>query len=211
MINLALAYMEYPESLFDSNWTDDDARQTAWKLVTQADAKGDLRAHYLLAYFADQGVYRTPAEWRKGIKGDLMVRSRLDAERYEREAAERGLARAQYGLAWRLIADERENEGWEWLKKAYDNGERIAGFDLYRIARYAQKDNAQALQYLRSTAIDGELASADLLAEIYDKGLLGEAKNPTRAVCYRAAVTAHKDMNWEQRLDLRLPELERCQ
>jgi TPR repeat protein len=211
MINLALAYIEYPEILFDPNWwSSSDAHKPAWELVTQADAKGDIRAHYLLAYFADQGVRPTPVEWKKGITDDIVIGNRVDAERYEREAAERGLARAQYGLAWRLIADERENEGWEWLKKAYENGERIAGFDLYRIARYVWKDNVQALQYLRSTAIDGELASADLLAEIYDKGLLGEAKNPTRAACYRAAVTAHKDMSWEQRLDLRLPDMERC-
>jgi TPR repeat protein len=212
MINLALAYLEFPNILLgspDANAL--DAKKPAWQSVMKADTKGDSRAHYMLSYFSYEGVYPSPTELRKGITKTYVERNRLDAERYERESAERGLARAQYVLGWRLIREEQQKEGWDWLKKAYDNGERIAGFDLYRIARYVQKDNAQALQYLRSTATDGELASADLLAEIYDKGLLGETKNATRAACYRAAVTAHKDMTWEQRLDLRLPELGRCQ
>ena len=208
MINLALVYFSNSDQYFPVPETV-NASKPSYSLLAKADAAGDLRAHYLLAFANDFGVSVPFNERADKEHASFITTNRLQAEKLEVEAAEAGLARAQYGLAWRLIRDERNAEGWDWLKKSFDNGERIAGFDLYRISRYVWKDDIQALRYLRASAVQGELASVELLAQVLDQGQLGQAKNPSRAQCYRGVVDKYKSQTWEQRLDLRLPDLDK--
>lgn len=208
MINLALVSIGNADQLYSEPGAFLNAEKPAYELLLKADAAGDLRAHYLLAYFDDSGVSLPALEISKGHT-HLLERNRLKAEKLEVEAAQAGLPRAQYALAWRLIREERTAEGWDWLKKSFDSGERIAGFDLYRIAHYLWKDDTQALHYLHESALQGELASVDLLAQAFDQGRLGQARNPARAQCYRVVVEKYKAQTWEERLDLRLPDLDR--
>jgi hypothetical protein len=208
MINLALVYFSNPDQYFPLPETV-NASKPSYSLLTKADAAGDIRAHYLLAFANDLGVSVPFAERADKEHASFIAMNRLKAEKLEVEAAQAGLPRAQYGLAWRLIREERTAEGWDWLKKSFDSGERIAGFDLYRIAHYLWKDDAQALRYLHESALQGELASVDLLAQALDQGQLGQARNPVRAQCYRGVVDKYKSQTWEERLDLRLPDLDR--
>lgn len=208
MINLALIHFS-TRSLFMKDIIEStDADYDAWLLIEKAHQLGDVRATYIAAFFKDTGVANPLRTKPKGQKqGYVFVGSHVEALRYEKEAAERGLARAQYLHGWQLVRDEREQEGWSWLKKAYANGERIAGFDLYRIARYIWQDPAQAMQYLKSTAKEGELGSVELLSNIYRNGELGQKANPSLAECLAAVVAKHKDLEWEARQDLTLPNL----
>lgn len=208
MINLALIHFS-TRSLFMKDIIEStDAEYDAWLLIDKAHQLGDLRATYLAAFFKDRGVSNPLRSKPKGQKqGKLFAGSYVEALRYEKEAAERGLARAQYLHGWQLVRDEREQEGWSWLKKAYANGERIAGFDLYRIARYIWQDPVQAMQYLKSTAKEGELGSVELLSNIYRNGELGQKANPALAECLATVVAKHKDLDWEARQDLTLPNL----
>ncbi len=208
MINLALIHFS-TRSLFMKDIIEStDAEYDAWLLIDKAHQLGDLRATYLAAFFKDKGVSNPLRSKPKGQKqGKLFAGSYVEALRYEKEAAERGLARAQYLHGWQLVRDEREQEGWSWLKKAYANGERIAGFDLYRIARYIWQDPVQAMQYLKSTAKEGELGSVELLSNVYRYGELGQKNNPALAECLATVVAKHKDLDWEARQDLTLPNL----
>jgi len=212
MINWALVQYSNDDLFYDNIVDQTDSPHVAWTWLEKAERAGDLRAKYLLSFFKDRGV-REPLRQAKGRRQLTILRaSRIEAERNEREAAEAGLARAQYLYGWHLVRDERGPEGWAWLQKAYANGERIAGFDLYRIARYIWRDNAQALQYLQSSAEEGELASAQLLSIVYGKGELGLKPDAAKAGCYAKVVEQHQKLNWEARQDLSLPGLnKRCE
>lgn len=212
MINWALIQYSLDHIFYDNVIDKTDAWNTAWSWMTRASNAGDLRARYFLSAFKDAGV-REPLREAAGKRRmrRLVEGSRLEAERNEREVAEAGLPRAQYLHGWQLIRDERAPEGWTWLKKAYANGERIAGFDLYRIARYIWKDNEQAIQYLQSTAEEGELASVQLLSWVHGRGELGQAVNQARSGCYTKVLEQHANLSGEERQDLALPGLiKRC-
>jgi TPR repeat protein len=208
MINLALVYITNPQDFFPPPETV-NASKPSYTLLIKADAAGDVRAHYLLAFANDHGVSVPMKERIDVAHASVIPTNRLKAEKLEYEAAEAGLSRAQYALGWRLIRDERNAEGWDWLKKSFDNGERIAGFDLYRIAHYVWKDDAQAMQYLHASAVQGELASVELLAQAYEEGQLGQTKNAALAQCYRGIVERYKSQTWDERMDLRLPDLDK--
>lgn len=208
MINLALIHFSTRRLFMKDIIERTDSLHDAWLLIEKAHQLGDVRATYMAAFFKDNGVSNLLRTKPKGQKqGSLFEGSYVEALRYEKEAAERGLARAQYLHGWQLVRDEREQEGWSWLKKAYANGERIAGFDLYRIARHIWQDPVQAMQYLKSTAKEGELGSVELLSNIYRNGELGQKNNPALAECLAAVVAKHKDLDWEARQDLTLPNL----
>lgn len=208
MINLALIHFSTRRLFMKDIIERTDAFYDAWLLIDKAHQLGDVRATYIAAFFKDRGVSNPLRTKPKGQKqGSLFEGSFVEALRYEKDAAEHGLARAQYLHGWQLVRDEREHEGWSWLKKAYANGERIAGFDLYRIARYIWQDPVQAMQYLKSTAKDGELGSVELLSNVYRYGELGQKANPALAECLATVVAKHKDLDWEARQDLTLPNL----
>lgn len=211
MINWALIQYSSAE-LYHPQMVDRiDSFSIACSWIDRAAQLGDLRAKYLKSLFLDRGVSDLMRSTPKGRPQILIRGSRVEAERNEREVAEAGLPRAQYLHGWQLIRDERAPEGWTWLKKAYANGERIAGFDLYRIARYIWKDNEQAIQYLQSTAEEGELASVQLLSWVHGRGELGQAVNQARSGCYAQALEQHDSLSWEARQDLALPGLiKRC-
>lgn len=212
MINWALIQYSLDRIFYDNVIDKTDTWHTAWRWMTRASNAGDLRARYFLSAFKDSGVNEPLREvMGKRRMGLLVEGSRIQAERNEQEVAEAGLPRAQYLHGWQLIRDERGPEGWAWLKKAYANGERLAGFDLYRIARYIWKDNAQAIAYLQSTAEEGELASVQLLSWVHGRGELGQAVNQAKSECYAKVLEQHANLDWEERQDLALPGLiKRC-
>lgn len=209
MINWALVQHTNDPMFYQNILDQSDSLHTAWYWVNKASKLGDLRATYMLTAFIDMGVYEPLRKANNRPVKPVLVASRMVALKQEHQAAEAGLARAQYLHGWQLIRDERAPEGWRWLKKAHDNGERLAGFDLYRIARYIWRDNSQALHYLRRTAQEGELASVQLLADAHANGALGLKPDARLAECYAKVVDQHSQLDWEARQDLALPGVHR--
>jgi TPR repeat protein len=142
----------------------DDARldgaERIWALGTLSDVEalaqsGNRRAQYLLGYAYRAGSHGAPSD---GVR----------AEAWNRQAAEAGDARAQFGMSGiQTEADAR------WLRRAAQAGHSNAMYHLGLMlaeARGVARNDAEAVRWFRRSAADGHEAAMAYLGIMFMQG-----------------------------------------
>lgn len=127
----------------------------------------------------------------------------IGAMRWYRKAAELGDVTAQTRLAYLLDNAEANEEAVEWYRRAAAQDHAAAKFGLAKMVAAGEgvtQDQQQALDWYTQAARQGHTPAIRVLAQVYEKGQLGQAVNYTQAVSWLNAGVAVNDSWSIQRL-----------
>lgn len=133
---------------------------------TDAAMDGDVKAMYNLALMYLGQELNDPAKGREWLEA----------------AAEKGFAYAETMLGSMLLDEGRPKEAETWLRKAADQNEPTAMYNLGAVALAGRIDMSteEAVQYLVKAAETGVQEAAQLLSKLSSNGMLRGSVVPTR-------------------------------
>jgi len=153
-------------------------------LIQKASDLGEASAQYLVGIANLNGDYHLP----KNLKQAAVLLERAAVQDYP-------AAQMQLGLMYSTGqgVDKDLDKAFQWMFKAASKGNVQAENNLatfYANGWGTARDNKEAIKWALKAGQDGSKESAAYLVEVYEKGLLGESRDATKAEYWKGRLQA---------------------